>query len=133
MICGRTCLLNAPICRLDIQVPNHLSRSQKLGNSRNPGYLLKYKCGTVQVFSTCSAILRTLNRLIKVRQTLLCKHINLYLLKTVSLFTFHSLLYILHTIFSLYPEIQKIQKFSPPLVPSFSVKWLSTCGRIKLQ
>ena len=62
-----------------------------------------------------------------VRETLLYKYTNLYLLKTVSLFTSHSLLYILSTIFNLYPEIWKTQKFGPPLVPSFPDKWLGNC------
>ena len=42
-----------------------------------------------------SILRRILKRLIKVRQTLLYKYINLYPLKTVSLFTFHSLFCIL--------------------------------------
>ena len=58
---------------------------------------------------------------------MLYKYINLYLLKTASLFTFHSLFDILSTIFSLYQEFWKIPKFGPSLVPSFLDKWLSTC------
>ena len=60
-------------------------------------YRYIYTHGTVQVFYTCTGILRrTLHRLIKVRQILLYKYINLYLVKTASLFTFHSLFYILY-------------------------------------
>ena len=88
------------IYRINGSVPNHLSGTQKIGNSRN----LAIFCGTVQVFYICSGILRrNFNRLIKVRQTLFYEYINLYLLKAISLFTFHSLFYILSTIFILYP------------------------------
>ena len=79
-------------------------------------------CGTVQVFSTCTGILRIiLNRLIKIRQTVLYKYMNFYLLKTVSLFTFSVYLYILGTIISLislYPEILRILKSGPLPAPS---------------
>ena len=75
-----------------------------------------------------TGILRILNRLIKVRQKMFQKYINLYLLKTVSVFTLHSLFDIVSTMFSLYPEIWKIQKFSSTLGPSFPDKWLSTCN-----
>ena len=77
----------------------------------------------MQLFYTCTGILRILNRLLKVRQY---KYFNLYLLKTVSLFTCHSLFHILSTIFNRYLEIWKILKLDPPLVPSFPDKWLST-------
>ena len=60
-----------------------------------------------------------LNRLIRVRQTLLYKYVNLYLLKIVSLFTFHSLFYILSTRFSLYLDMRKI---NPEIRPTLGPK-----------
>ena len=48
---------------------------------------------SIQVSHTFTGILRILNRLINVSLTLLYKYINLYLLKTVWLFTFHRSFY----------------------------------------
>ena len=97
---------------LATQVPNHLSGSRKFGKIQKSSYLnfcigvVQYS--RVQVFYTCTGILRRiLNILIKIRQSLFYKNINLYQLKTVSLFTFQFILYFifLRSIFSLYPEI----------------------------
>ena len=98
-------------------------------NLEKPEILLvrKYTCGTVYLFYTCTGILRRiLNRLIQVRYTLLYKYINLYLLKTASLFTFQSLFYILSTIFSPYPEIEKILKSGSLPVPTLMGIWSCT-------
>ena len=51
-----------------VQVPNHLSGSQKFGNSRKPASFENRTlclCSSVQVFYTCTGTLLILNRLIK--------------------------------------------------------------------
>ena len=67
-------------------------------------------CGT----NTGTGILRKEKKIDEGRTDLLYKYINLYPLKAVFFkFTFHRFFYILSTIFSLYPEIWKIQKSGP--------------------
>ena len=62
--------MNGGCCSVAIQVPNHHYPDPR--NPRNPAIFFKYICGTVQVFYTCTGILRKkLNRLIQARQTLL--------------------------------------------------------------
>ena len=82
----------------------HLSGSQKFGKSRNLTtfeniYVAQYRYSNpVLVFYTCTGVLwHFLYRSIKVRQTLIYNDNNLYPLKTVLFFTFHSLFHHLST------------------------------------
>ena len=60
-------------------------------------------------------------------QTLLFKYINLYMLKPVSLFTSHSLFYILSPIFNLNPENMENSEIRPTFGPQLP-KWFNTCN-----
>ena len=74
----------------------------------------------IRLFFKIIPFLTMLNILINVRQTLLyyLLFINFVLLKTVSLFTFHSLFHILSSLFSLYPEIRKNFEDRPTFCPN---------------